>query len=453
MTDTPDLLLITAPRRWPRLPPLGEACIKAYLDRNGVRTDVFDMNNFCYCSVSNELRRLWELPVYPALSDNLWNHLWLRYPQVIADALAAVIEHPAQTIGISVWHSSINFSQMIAQYVRSNAPGKRIIAGGPDVTLSVLENISSAREKYFWADHLIAGEGEQSLLDYFTNHQSNIVNIICFNESPADSLPAPDFTQIMPRPYRYPGTLPVWMSRGCIRRCGFCVEHTLSKSFRIKPADRMAGELRHLYETSGVRHVIFYDSLINGNVRVLEQFLDIMIDTALPVKWEAQLLIRPDMPDQIYEKMKRAGCYNLFIGMENGCDRILSLMNKRFTTADAVRALAICRDIELHCEISLIIGYPGETADDFAQTCAFIEQNAHVIPKIAQINPFIPLPGSPVMQSAGGVPCPSGDVVQQRIDTLTDLCRGHGIAITPAYINNLTALKAGFDVQSGNMIV
>ncbi len=453
MERNTQLLLITCPRRWPRLPPLGEACLKSYLDSNGIHTDVLDMNNYCYSFVNDELKRLWELPVYPMLSDALWDHLMLRYKGEFQNILRAIIDHPAQTIGLSIWHSAEKFSHKLAKYVRENAPLKRIIAGGPSVTLSSLEKNLSKTDKFIYADHCIAGEGEYKMLRYLTKKETNNVNKNDFKESDADSLPAPDYTQIYPRAYRYPRTRPVWMSRGCVRRCAFCVEHTLSKRYRQKSPELMVSELRDLYERQGIQHVIFYDSLINGNIVLFERFLDLLIDSRLPMKWEGQLLIRSDMPERVYHKMKPAGCYNLFVGLESGCDRILSIMKKGFSTKDAQKSFATCREAGLHFEVSMIAGFPGETEADFDATCEFMCDNASIIPKMAQINPFIPLSGSPVVrQGDGEVQCPPKDVVRRRIERLVALCKSNGIAVTNAYVNNLIAQTAGFDVINGTMI-
>ncbi|MDX9702035.1 MAG: radical SAM protein [Candidatus Auribacterota bacterium] len=454
MDSCAQLLLITCPSRWPRLPALGEACLKAYLEANEIRTDVLDLNNYCYSFVNDELKRLWELPVYPAFSAGLWDHLEKKYRFEFESILSAIIAHPAKTVGLSVWHSSKIFSQKLALYVRQYAPKKRIVAGGPEVTLSSLEKIFSAGNDFFYADYCIAGEGEYNLLNLLTKSLQTNVKYYDFLETDPDSLPAPDYRQIFPKPYRYPNTRPVWMSRGCIRRCAFCVEHALTKRYRQKRPEAVVRELNALHSLHGVNHVIFYDSLINGNIRLFEEFLDRMIDARTAVKWEGQLLIRPDMPARLYGKMKQAGCYNLFIGLESGCDRILSAMRKGFSTNDAQDCFKACSDAQLHFEVSLIAGFPTETQADFESTLDFLKKNARVIPKIAQVNPFMPLAVSPLLKDSGKqVICEFPDLVLTRVQRIVDVCRSNGIAVTPAYVNNLMAQTAGFDTETGSMII
>ncbi len=447
------ILLLNCPRQWPRLPPLGIASLAGYLRSHGLGVEVVDLNRIFYQLMTGEIKKIWEIPVFPAFSEKLWDFLNLHYATRLETEIERIICHPAPSIGLSVWHSNIFFCRRLAEVIKQRAPYKRIIIGGPQVTLDYNMGKEHLLEKFFFADQIIIGEGEQSLLNILTAC-GNGVKIIDFCErADPDSLTAPDFSDFKQYDYRYKNTYPIWMNRGCIRRCAFCVEHTLYKRFRTKSPDLVADEMKGFYRNSAITNFVFYDSLINGDLIKFERFLDLLIQNDLPIKWEAQVLIRPDMPDILFSKMKQAGCYNMFIGLESGSDSILRRMGKGFSVSDAGLFFKKCRKAGLHFEISMIVGFPGETVDDFRATYRFLDENAEYIPKLAQINPYMDLSGAPI-NALDNQENQSPPVEQVRlwISKLVNLCKEKNIRLTQAYINNLTDNQADFHIRSGTII-
>jgi radical SAM superfamily enzyme YgiQ (UPF0313 family) len=137
------------------------------------------------------------------------------------------------------------------------------------------------------------------------------------------------------------------------------------------------------------------------------------------------------MPERLFEKMKAAGCYNLFIGLESGSDRVLALMKKGFTLKEAILTLRKLKAAGLHCEVSLITDFPGESDEDFAQTMSFLAAHRDLIPKIGQMNCVQYLPGTPIagQQSAARL--------SSRSQRLVEFLREQQFIITPEFMENL----------------
>ena len=440
------VLLITCPRLWPRLPPLGLASLKAFLVTHGVSCGTLDLNNFFYNCMTPDIKKLWEIPVFPAMSAKLWDYINLNYNDELKKVTEIIAGNPADYLGFSIWHSNKNFSLNFIRHLKRFAPDKKVIIGGPEITLSYNVKKNEDFLKNFSADHIIVGEGESSLLNIVTKTETRNVNIFNYNElENLDKIPKPDFNQIIAPSYRYAKAYPVWMARGCVRKCAFCVEHTLYRKFRSKNPVTVARELEDYYDNEQIGHFIFFDSLINGNLNLFEKFLDELIKIGKPIKWEAQVLIRTDMPDKLFHKMKQSGCYNMFVGLESGSDAVLKLMGKGFTTKDAVSFFKKSRSAGLHFEVSMISGFPGETDKNFKETKRFIETNANLIPKIAQINPYMDLPGSPLNKSGTDTNVLDLADIKKRIDKLVKIFDDNHIKYTSSYINNLTALEADFN--------
>jgi len=192
--------------------------------------------------------------------------------------------------------------------------------------------------------------------------------------------------------------------------------------------------LKYLNKKFNINWFIFQDSLINANLEKLEKLCILMIDKLPNMKWEAQIYIRNDMPIELFKLLKKAGCYNLFVGLESGSDYILQKMNKRFDTNTAINFFKKCKLADLHFEISLIIGHPFETKKTIDDTKKFLIKNSDLIPKIAQINPYIYYEFSDISKDDL---TPLDFDVNQEINDILNIANDCKIRYTKAFVNNL----------------
>jgi len=175
---------------------------------------------------------------------------------------------------------------------------------------------------------------------------------------------------------------------------------------------------------------VFHDSLINGDLEKLEELCDKMIKCFGSVKWEAQIAVHNSMPLALFKKMKKSGCYNLFVGLESGCTRTLKNMNKGFTPQNAVNFFKKLNAAGLFFGVSVIIGYPGETEADFRESMDFIIKNKPLIPKIEQVNPFTYYDGTTADKKAD-------KNALKRLDIFIKEIKSNGFKYTNAFLGNL----------------
>lgn len=117
------ILFITAPRLWPRLAPLGLACLKVFAQSNAILCDVIDLNIYFFNLMPPHIKRLWEISVYPAMSDKLWGFINLNFRDDLKRITEIIVNHPAEHIGFSIWHSNKKFiNQLIYEllYLHKN---------------------------------------------------------------------------------------------------------------------------------------------------------------------------------------------------------------------------------------------------------------------------------------------------------------------------------------------
>lgn len=69
-------------------------------------------------------------------------------------------------------------------------------------------------------------------------------------------------------------------------------------------------------------------------------------------------------------------CPHFHLSLQSGCDATLERMNRHYTTADFAERVALLREFYEHPAITtdVIVGFPGETDEEFAQTVDFLEE-------------------------------------------------------------------------------
>ena len=122
------------------------------------------------------------------------------------------------------------------------------------------------------------------------------------------------------------------------------------------------------------------DSLINGNIRELEDFCDRVIGTGLDkwgktIWWGANACVRKEMTSEILVKMEKAGCRFLNFGFESGSENVLKMMNKRFDIQTAENVFRDTTNAGIDVNLYMLIGFPTETEEDFKETLQFFSKN------------------------------------------------------------------------------
>jgi tRNA-2-methylthio-N6-dimethylallyladenosine synthase len=103
--------------------------------------------------------------------------------------------------------------------------------------------------------------------------------------------------------------------------------------------------------------------------------------------------------------------------MQSGSDTVLRAMRRSYRQARYLQIIEAVRDALPHAAITtdIIVGFPGETEDDFEQTLAVVRQARFASAFTFQ---YSPRPGTPAASMADQVP---KQVVQQRYDRLIEL--------------------------------
>lgn len=190
-----------------------------------------------------------------------------------------------------------------------------------------------------------------------------------------DSLPfparhlLPNLSLYRPKPTDYK-ELPVTSmitSRGCPYQCTFCDNNIFGKKARFHSPEYVVKEIEHLINNYGIKDIkINDDTFILDKKRVLK-ICDLIIQKNIKIKWSCS--IRANLADEeLLKKMKQAGCWEVFLGVESGNQKILDLIKKSITIEQVKKVCKIAYDLGFQIKTAFILGHPTETKETIEQT-------------------------------------------------------------------------------------
>lgn len=180
---------------------------------------------------------------------------------------------------------------------------------------------------------------------------------------------------------------------GCNNFCTYCVIPYTRGRIRSLPPEEMARQAAHL-AAEGYRELVLTGIEIASYGKDFEpqvpltELLEKLLTAQPNVQFRLGSLDPRAVDDAFCERL--ADFANLarhfHLSMQSGCDTVLRRMNRHYTSEEFYRCVERLRRAFPDCSVTtdLIVGFPGETEDEFTQTLAFLERCAfasvHVFP-------------------------------------------------------------------------
>ncbi len=173
------------------------------------------------------------------------------------------------------------------------------------------------------------------------------------------------------------------VAEGCDRPCSFCIIPKLRGPFRSRPVSSILNEARFLAE-NGVKEVVLIsqETTLYGSDLGIRQGLSILLRELCKIeglKWIRFLYCFPSqLEDSVLVAMREEEkiCRYIDMPLQHASGRILRSM-KRGGNADSLKRLLLhIRDTVpgVILRIFVIVGYPGETEEEFGELCKFVEE-------------------------------------------------------------------------------
>jgi ribosomal protein S12 methylthiotransferase len=180
-----------------------------------------------------------------------------------------------------------------------------------------------------------------------------------------------------PRHYAY-----VKIAEGCDYKCAFCIIPTLRGNYRSRPADSIVREARAL-AARGVKELLlisqdtsFY-GIDRGERGALARLLR-ELNAVDGIEWIRMLYLYPTtIGDDVLEAMAECEkvCNYVDLPLQHASDNVLKRMKRPGTRAGYERLLERIRTRipGVTLRTTFIVGFPGETGDDFAELKDFVK--------------------------------------------------------------------------------
>jgi len=186
-----------------------------------------------------------------------------------------------------------------------------------------------------------------------------------------------------------PVTAFVSIQQGCDMNCSFCIVPHVRGDERSRPADEIVAECRGL-AGQGVREITLLGQIVTSYgrrmagapppaggaspfVQLLERLQEIDGLARLRFTSPHPRGFRQDLIEA-YGRLSKL-CEYAHLPLQSGSDRILRAMNRPYGRARYLEIVAALRRVrpDMVFSTDIIVGFPGETEEDFADTCAVFD--------------------------------------------------------------------------------
>ena len=329
------------------------------------------------------------------------------HPRSPEDFKANVMDASPDVVGFTAVTPTVN---MAVQYAcKAKEAGARLtVIGGPHVTALPEEALEKG------VDVVVRGEGELTMKELAADLGGfeGIKGVSYVKDGKIvhnpdrefiedlDSLPFPA-RGLFPEMRHYKGQpvlgnrTPVGnisTSRGCPYGCRFCFKALFGRKFRARSAGSIVEEWGRLVRDFGVKEITISDDAFTTDAARVHEVCDLIIKEGLDIPWTCSNGIRVNTATlDVLSHMKKAGCYRVAFGIENGDEDVLRAIGKKITLAQVDDAIRAARKVGIKTTGFFMLGGPWDTKETMRKTIDFAVK---VQPDYAQFSIATPYPGS-----------------------------------------------------------
>lgn len=382
-------------------PPLALMLLASFLEKNGIKTEIVD----------------------PKSKKEVFGQ---QKSIIINKILHQIDELNPKIVGISCYTNEFNDVMELARKIKEKKEVV-VVVGGVHPTL---------RPKDFFfrgspVDFVVIGEGEITLCELAhailqrDNRFKNLLGIGYYDKDKdeyiqtearplipeLDTVPFPAYEKVdmkyytTPNPYAVRGlflsSLYILVGRGCPAQCTFCVAAQLrkiltpGKSLRCRSAKNVVDEIELLKKSYLIDAFYFIDDNFTLRRDLVSDICDELIKRKLNLIWSCSSRINT-LSEELLQKMKKAGCVQVDLGVESGSDAVLKRLKKGITTKQIREVFKTCHKIDMRTFCNILINVPEETEQELRKTLQLLDE---IEPSVTSFNIFIPYVGTEIYEN------------------------------------------------------
>ena len=373
-------------RKMQPYPPLGTLYAAALLRSKGISVELFDtMLNDPEAGFQAALNQ--QRPKIVAIFEDNFNFLSKMCLTRMREVAFQMIDTARRT-GAVVLVNGSEASDHVGDYLRQGC--RCVLLGEAEWTL--LEAVSHLLKQDGDALDRTAGLAyiDKSSGDVMRTERRSLMRNL-------DQLPFPARDLVDTNQYRSAWktshgyfSLNLVASRGCPYHCNWCAKPIYGDSFAVRSPALVAEEMRRLKYEFQADHLWFADDLFGLQPRWVRELATAVegLDAAVPFKMQSRVDL---MTHANVSALRRAGCAEVWMGVESGSQKILDAMDKGTRVEQIAKARDNLRQEGIRACYFLQFGYPGETWQDIQSTIKLVRDTR---PDDVGVSVSYPLPGT-----------------------------------------------------------
>jgi len=365
-----------------KTPPLGLAYLASTLERSGHEVEIIDALAL-------------ELPI-----SQVKKELEKDQPDII---------------GVTAATPTIYNAFDVVKTAKSVCPRSFTILGGPHPSFLPVETLKECPE----LDAVCIGEGEETMVEVAEalegDRELAKVKGIAFKSKGGtiiktstrpfikdlDSVHFPAWHLLPMDKYGVLGRKSVichmMTSRGCPFQCIFCSSSLLfGKRYRARSAENVVDEMEYIVSKYNPESIEFSDDAFTLDQKRVEDICDEIRRRGLDMGWACSSRV-DTVSRRLLEKMKEAGCFLIYYGIESGSQRILDFVKKGIKIEQVKKTVRWTKEVGIKTLGSFIMGFPDETKKEIKET---IEFSRRLKLDYAQFSVATPYPGTELYDMA-----------------------------------------------------
>ena len=204
-----------------------------------------------------------------------------------------------------------------------------------------------------------------------------------------------DFEELPHTPHRTRAFLKI--EDGCNNFCSYCIIPYVRGRVRSRNLESIRAECLEL-KAAGFKEIVLTGIHIGAYGRDLKNIflvdaIKTVLDAANPLRLRLGSIESAEMTDELIDLIKNDSriCNHVHLPLQSGSDEILKAMRRPYTTKNFSELTArLIKEIpEISIGTDLIVGFPGETEENFSETLKFIQSQPfskiHVFPYSARL--------------------------------------------------------------------
>ncbi len=170
---------------------------------------------------------------------------------------------------------------------------------------------------------------------------------------------------------------------GCNQFCSYCIIPYARGRVRSRKAESILEEITQISQ-KGIKEVVITGIHVasygrdfgneNGLIELLEKINSIEGISRIRLGSLEPKIITEEFMQRLAKLRKM--CHHFHLSLQSGCDETLKRMNRKYTTSEFKRVVENLREQykDVNLTTDIIVGFPGETEEEFNKTYEFLKQ-------------------------------------------------------------------------------